>query len=97
MIDNRNHGNSPHTTQHSYILMANDLKNYIEDHGLKKVLILGHSMGGGVVYTFSALYPELQSIVKQLIIVDMPLKIVERRVNEDILTGLSNIDLKQSR
>ena len=58
---------------------------------------MGHSMGGGAVYTYSKLFPEAQNIVKQLIIIDMPLQIAERKVNEDILTGLLNIDLTLSR
>lgn len=57
MLDNRNHGDSPHTEHHTYQLMAKDLKQFIDEKKLKKVIILGHSMGGGVVYTFSDIFP----------------------------------------
>lgn len=95
MVDNRNHGESPHTQHHSYDLMAKDLKEFIEQKRLGKVILMGHSMGAGVVYTFSSLFPEMQKNVKQLIVLDMPPRPSEKRTNEEIITGLANIDLSQ--
>lgn len=67
-LDLRNHGDSPHSSEHSLSAMAEDLKEFINDHGLKKVILLGHSMGGLVSMTFALRYPEM---VENLIIQDI--------------------------
>ncbi|MFT5921339.1 MAG: esterase, partial [Flavobacteriales bacterium] len=46
LIDQRNHGHSPHTSDHSYELMAHDLEELVESEGLTDFHLLGHSMGG---------------------------------------------------
>ncbi len=51
-LDLRNHGDSPHTDLHSIESMAYDLDAFIEDHNLKHVILLGHSMGGLVSMYF---------------------------------------------
>src|SRR4051812_48925651 len=67
-IDQRNHGKSPHTEHHSIELMVEDLKDFLQQQGLQKVSLLGHSMGGKVAMQFALSYPQL---VDQLIIADM--------------------------
>ena len=52
-IDLRNHGRSPHTSHHSISLMADDLKDFMEQQNLSSANILGHSMGGKVAMQFS--------------------------------------------
>ena len=42
--DLRNHGDSPHDTVHNYITMADDVEEFMQDHGLKRVILIGHSM-----------------------------------------------------
>nr|CAD2169535.1 unnamed protein product [Meloidogyne enterolobii] len=54
----RNHGESPHTSECSYQLMAADLREFIQKEVLsrsrfKTVFLLGHSMGGKVAAEFS--------------------------------------------
>ena len=68
LIDQRNHGNSFHHTQHNYKVLANDLYQYINEHDMKDYVIIGHSMGGKVAMKFGFMYP---SELKQLIIVDI--------------------------
>ena len=46
--DLRNHGNSFHSDVMNYDSMANDVINLINDLHLKKVILVGHSMGGKV-------------------------------------------------
>lgn len=46
LIDQRNHGKSPHSDEFSYELMANDVVEYCESHDLKNIILMGHSMGG---------------------------------------------------
>ncbi|MCR1794324.1 MULTISPECIES: alpha/beta fold hydrolase [unclassified Leptospira] len=67
-LDLRNHGDSPHSSEHSLSVMAEDIKEFLEDHGLEKVILLGHSMGGLVAMTFTLRYPEK---VEDLIIQDI--------------------------
>ncbi len=45
-VDLRNHGQSPHSEVMSYDAMCADLDHFFHDHGLKKVVLLGHSLGG---------------------------------------------------
>lgn len=66
--DMRNHGRSPHTSDHSYELMAEDILNLCKIKGFNKVHLLGHSMGGKVAMTIACLEP---SIVDRLIIADI--------------------------
>ena len=47
-LDLRNHGKSPHTEEFLIPLMAEDVMQFINDHHLEVVNIIGHSMGGKV-------------------------------------------------
>lgn len=40
----RNHGESPHVPRHDYEIMADDVANFIKEHGLTDPTIIGHSM-----------------------------------------------------
>lgn len=68
LVDQRNHGKSPHSNQHNYSLMADDLKEFMEDHQIEKAIILGHSMGGKTAMCFATQYPEK---LLKLIVVDI--------------------------
>uniref|UniRef100_A0A1B0DGD2 sn-1-specific diacylglycerol lipase ABHD11 n=1 Tax=Phlebotomus papatasi TaxID=29031 RepID=A0A1B0DGD2_PHLPP len=67
-IDGRNHGLSPHASEHTYQHMAEDVKELIRDIGAEKVVLLGHSMGGRCMMYFALEYPEL---VESAVIVDI--------------------------
>ena len=67
-VDQRNHGHSPHSNEMNYEIMAMDLKNLMDDLGVKKATILGHSMGGKTVMQFCEMFPEM---VEKLIVVDI--------------------------
>jgi len=71
LIDQRDHGRSPHTDSFSYPLLAKDLKNFIEFHQLKKVHLIGHSMGGKTIMEAALRYPEL---IEKMVVVDMGVK-----------------------
>ncbi len=66
--DLRNHGRSPHTIDHSYELMAEDIFNLCKTRGYEKVHLLGHSMGGKVAMTLACSEP---SFVNKLIVADI--------------------------
>ena len=68
LVDQRNHGKSPHADDMSYDTMANDLHEFITGHSLEKVNIIGHSMGGKTAMWFTATHPET---VNKLVVVDV--------------------------
>lgn len=88
MIDQRNHGRSFHTDEFDYELMAEDLHNYIEHHGLEKIILMGHSMGGKTAMLFAVEHPEL---VEKLILVDISPRYYQPHHNE-ILKALNSVD-----
>ena len=45
MVDQRNHGKSPHSDEFDYKVLAADIKEFIVEHALQKPIVLGHSMG----------------------------------------------------
>ena len=67
-IDLRNHGQSPHSDDWNYEVMAEDLLEIINDEGLNKVMLMGHSMGGKIAMQFTVRYPEK---VEKLVVVDI--------------------------
>lgn len=88
LIDQRNHGRSPHSDEMSYLEMAKDLKLYAEDHGLDELVLLGHSMGGKTAMFVAAYFPQL---LKKLIVVDIAPKYY-RPHHRDILAGLQAVN-----
>lgn len=91
ILDLRNHGRSFHSDVFTYEAMVQDVFEYCEGHGLDKVSILGHSMGGKVAMFFATTYPEK---VEKLIVADIGPKYY-RPHHQDILAGLNAVDLSQ--
>jgi len=56
--DLRNHGLSPHSSIHNYQAMSKDIKELADSLNLKKINIIGHSMGGKVAMEFACMFPE---------------------------------------
>ena len=71
LVDQRNHGRSPHTDSHSYDEMAADLFEFFQEHDLKDAVLMGHSMGGKTAMRFSGDHADL---LRKLIVVDMGIK-----------------------
>lgn len=42
--DLRNHGHSPHATEHNYTVMAEDVEKFIDTHKIRRPVLIGHSM-----------------------------------------------------
>lgn len=53
LIDQRNHGKSPHSYEFDYHVMSDDLIEFVNDHYLRGIYVLGHSMGGKTVMNFA--------------------------------------------
>ncbi|WP_109299617.1 alpha/beta fold hydrolase [Aquimarina sp. AU474] len=88
LLDQRNHGRSPHNEEFSYEIMAADLELYCRENNLKNCYLLGHSMGGKTAMLFATQYPD---IVSRLIIADIGPKYYPLH-HQDILDGLSALD-----
>lgn len=90
LVDQRNHGQSPHTESHTYAQMADDLYGFFQEHGLKDAVLMGHSMGGKTAMTFASEHPEL---LRKLIVVDMGVK--QFGVRHDlIIRSMQALDLE---
>jgi pimeloyl-ACP methyl ester carboxylesterase len=68
MIDQRNHGQSPHSSIHNYDAMRDDLIQFMDRLGLPKASLAGHSMGGKTVMHLALSNPDR---VHSLIVLDM--------------------------
>lgn len=68
LIDQRNHGKSPHSAVHNYDAMARDLKALCTKENINTLCIIGHSMGGKTAITFTLNYP---GMVQKIINVDI--------------------------
>ena len=67
-VDLRNHGQSFHTDEMNYELMAQDLLHLLDYLRLNKVILIGHSMGGKTAMKAAILRPES---VEKLIVIDI--------------------------
>ena len=59
VIDQRNHGQSPHAPSHTYADMVSDLESLCESLGLTRIVLCGHSMGGKVAMLFALNNPNM--------------------------------------
>ncbi len=88
LIDQRNHGRSPHSEEFNYTLLAKDIMEYCEEHHLEKCILLGHSMGGKVAMLTASLFPNL---LEKLVVVDIAPKYYAPH-HQQILEGLKAVD-----
>ncbi len=68
IVDQRNHGRSPHAEEMNFEVMASDLLELMDDEGLGRAHILGHSMGGKTAMQFALSHP---GRCDKLIVVDI--------------------------
>ena len=67
-LDQRNHGQSPHSDEMNYPLMAADVDRFMAARGLATARVIGHSMGGKTAMQFALQFP---GRVEKLVIADM--------------------------
>lgn len=88
-LDQRNHGRSPHSDDFDYDLMVEDLKSFLWNHQIKKINLIGHSMGGKVAMFFALRYPEL---VDKVVVIDIGVKSYPPR-HDKIFETLCGVDI----
>lgn len=88
-VDQRNHGNSPHSDRFDYDVMAEDLHAFVEQHGLQRVNVMGHSMGGKTAMQFALRYP---AYLARLIVVDIAPKAYPAH-HDEIFDAMCALDL----
>ena len=89
VLDQRNHGRSPHADSHNYFDMASDLLKFLDDHNIQKIKLCGHSMGGKTAMVFSLLHPER---VEQLAVLDIA-PVTYTHTHAPYLEALIDLDL----
>jgi len=89
LIDQRNHGQSPHDEIMNLDALADDLGSFIQQQGIRQPILLGHSMGGKVVMNFAVRYPD---IAGKVIVVDIGPKYYPPH-HKHILEGMKKLPL----
>jgi pimeloyl-ACP methyl ester carboxylesterase len=74
LLDQRNHGRSPHVEGMNYSLLAEDLYHFLDANWIHQTHIIGHSMGGKTAMQFALHHPDL---VNRLMIIDIAPKSYE--------------------
>ncbi len=67
-VDLRNHGGSPSADAMTFSEMVDDLRVFLEEQGIERTALLGHSVGGKTAMVFALLYGQM---VDSLIVVDI--------------------------
>lgn len=91
IIDLRNHGRSPHSEDFDYTIMANDIREFMENNWIYEAYVVGHSMGGKVAMQLASENPDL---VKKLAVVDIAPKVYVGN-HQTIFEALFSLDLDQ--
>ncbi len=90
LVDERNHGQSPHSNEFNYVVMANDLYEFVQEHNIIKPIVLGHSMGGKTAMQFAMNYPNSLS---KLIVADIAPKAYPVH-HRQIIDGLLSLNFE---
>ena len=88
-LDMRNHGRSPHHNEMTYSAMVEDIYEFLTDFNLRKVTLIGHSMGGKTAMNFALEYPHR---VNKLIVIDIAPKAYPI-LHDSIIESLVAIDI----
>lgn len=89
-LDLRNHGKSPHGEPMTYEAMVGDVIAWLDAHGMPRVTLLGHSMGGKVAMLLACRYPER---VAGLIVVDIAPKAYRSNAHRAEFAAMNELDL----
>ena len=88
-MDLRNHGRSPHGTPMDYATLAEDVRETMDEHGIERADVVGHSMGGKTAMQLALANPER---VRGLVVIDIAPVAYEHR-HDDELSAMRGLDL----
>ncbi|MFC3394941.1 esterase [Brenneria rubrifaciens] len=87
-IDLRNHGLSPRSPQMTYPAMAQDVSTLMDELNIERAAVIGHSMGGKVAMSLTALIPER---LEKLVVIDIAPVGYQVRRHDAIFSALSAV------
>ncbi|MGE3727392.1 MAG: alpha/beta fold hydrolase [Candidatus Sericytochromatia bacterium] len=90
LVDQRNHGKSPHQAEMNLDLLSQDLLDWRQHKDLPTLSLIGHSLGGQVAMAYALRY--YPSHLSHLIIVDVAPKAYDPR-RFDFVMALKDLDL----
>ena len=89
--DFRNHGSSPHAPEMDYEVLMADLLHWLDQQGLSRVHLLGHSMGGKTAMLLACRHPDR---VSRLTIVDIAPKSYRWAAHRMEFAAMEALDLE---
>lgn len=87
-VDLRNHGLSDRSNEMTYQTMAQDLLDTLDEVGLEKVIVIGHSMGAKAAMALTAIAPER---IEKLVLIDMAPVDYQTRRHDEIFAALKAV------
>jgi len=90
LIDQRNHGKSPHSNEFKFADMADDLMEFIEDHHIRGALAIGHSLGGKTLIEFTH---DHACFIDKMVIADIGPKAYKPH-HDHIIAAMEGLDIK---
>jgi pimeloyl-ACP methyl ester carboxylesterase len=89
-LDLRNHGGSPHDEEMTYAAMKDDVIAWLDAQGLRRVTLMGHSLGGKTAMLLACRQPER---VERLIVVDIAPKTYDSPEHRAEFAAMNELDL----
>lgn len=90
-MDLRNHGRSPHGPEMEYAVLAHDVLESLDEQGVDRTSVLGHSLGGKTAMELALSRP---SRIERLIVIDIAPIAYDRRHDRE-LEALHSLDLER--
>ena len=100
LVDIRNHGRSPHDDVHTYMSIVEDINELMQLCNLRRVHLVGHSMGGKAAMLYSNLFIEKIITLSVIDIAPDGYKIITDKQqphdsNLNILNAMLNVGLSK--
>ncbi|WP_426577830.1 esterase [Xenorhabdus stockiae] len=87
-IDVRNHGISPRMENMDYRDMAQDVLALLDELDIAKAIIIGHSMGGKIAMSMTAIAPER---IEKIVVIDIAPVAYQARRHDSIFAALHKV------
>ena len=93
--DLRNHGQSPHHPVFGFQVMAEDIRELMDDLGFQEICLIGNSLGGKIAMMLALRDPAL---VKKLVVVDISLRRKPAdREHQQLIDAMLSVDFTNTR